>query len=111
IGRKFDAQVGIIEHKSIICYGYSSVLRIHEAVAKVQCKQILELIDYQTGERTQENPRYIKQGQVSVARFELLRTEKFICIELFARFRRLGRFTLHDDGQTVAIGNILNIIA
>jgi peptide chain release factor subunit 3 len=71
----------------------------------------LALIDYQTGERIQENPRYIKQGQVAVARFELLRIEKTICIEPFARFRRLGRFTLRDDGQTVAIGNVLNIIA
>lgn len=34
-GRKFDAQVVILEHKSIICAGYSAVMHIHCAAEEV----------------------------------------------------------------------------
>lgn len=37
----FDAQVVILEHKSIICAGYSAVMHIHcaaeEVTVRVQC--------------------------------------------------------------------------
>lgn len=34
-GRKFDAQVVILEHKSIICAGYSAVMHIHCAAEEI----------------------------------------------------------------------------
>ena len=36
IGQCFDAQIVILEHKSIICAGYSAVLHIHTVVEEVQ---------------------------------------------------------------------------
>lgn len=38
IGRIFDAQVVILEHKSIICAGYSAVMHIHCAAEEVTVK-------------------------------------------------------------------------
>lgn len=35
VGRKFDAQVVILEHKSIICAGYSAVMHIHCAAEEI----------------------------------------------------------------------------
>ncbi|XP_035771084.1 G1 to S phase transition 1, like [Neolamprologus brichardi] len=35
-GRTFDAQIVIIEHKSIICPGYNAVLHIHTCIEEVQ---------------------------------------------------------------------------
>lgn len=35
VGRKFDAQLVILEHKSIICPGYSAVMHIHCAAEEV----------------------------------------------------------------------------
>lgn len=35
VGRKFDAQVAILEHKSIICAGYSAVMHIHCAAEEI----------------------------------------------------------------------------
>ncbi|CAF3978280.1 unnamed protein product, partial [Rotaria sordida] len=61
VGRVFDAQIAIIEHKSIICPGYSAVLHVHTAAVEVQLKKLITLIDRKTGERTQEHPRFIKQ--------------------------------------------------
>lgn len=37
-GRVFDAQVVILEHKSIICAGYSAVMHIHCAAEEVTVK-------------------------------------------------------------------------
>lgn len=38
VGSTFDAQIVILEHKSIICAGYSAVLHIHSVVEEVQIK-------------------------------------------------------------------------
>ena len=36
VGQKFEAQIVILEHKSIICAGYSAILHIHSVVEEVQ---------------------------------------------------------------------------
>lgn len=110
VGRVFDAQVAIMEHKSIICPGYSAVLHIHAAAVEVQLKKLITLIDRKTGQRTQEHPRFVKQDQVAIARFELAQTGQAICMEPFKRFPQLGRFTLRDEGRTVAVGKVLKIV-
>lgn len=51
VGKIFDAQVAILEHKSIICPGYSAVLHIHCAIEEVSVKAIIDLIDKKTGKR------------------------------------------------------------
>ncbi|CAF4986127.1 unnamed protein product [Rotaria sp. Silwood1] len=110
VGLVFDAQVTILEHKSIIRPGYSAVLHIHAAVVEVQFKKLITLINRNTGERTQEHPRFIKQNQVAIARFELSQSGQAICMEPFKRFPQLGRFTLRNEGRTIAIGKVLEII-
>lgn len=35
--------------------------------------------------------------------------EKQICIELFEKVPQLGRFTLRDEGRTIAIGKITRV--
>ncbi|CAF1538092.1 unnamed protein product, partial [Rotaria sp. Silwood1] len=110
VGRVFDAQVAIIEHKLIICPGYTAVLRIHATAVEVQLKKLITLIDRKTGERTQKHPRFIKQNQVAIARFELTQSSQTICMEPFKRFPQLGRFTLRDEGRTVVVGKVLKIV-
>ncbi|CAF4053122.1 unnamed protein product [Rotaria sp. Silwood2] len=110
VGRIFDAQIAIIEYKSIICPGYSAVLHIHAAAVEVQLIKLIVLIDRKTGERTLKYPRFIKQDQVAIARFELSQSGQAICMEPFKRFPQLGRFTLRDEGRTVAVGKVLKII-
>lgn len=45
IGRLFDAQVVIMEHKSIICAGYSAVCHIHTVAEEVTVKVSYEMKD------------------------------------------------------------------
>ena len=102
--------MAILEHKSIICPGYSAVLHIHAAAVEVQLRKLITLIDRKTGDRTQEHPRFIKQDQVAIARFELIQSGQAICMEPFKLFPQLGRFTLRDEGRTVAVGKVLKIV-
>ncbi|KAK7507163.1 hypothetical protein BaRGS_00001098 [Batillaria attramentaria] len=107
-GRVFDAQIVILEHKSIICAGYSCVLHIHSCAEEVTIKVLICLIDKKTGEKSQVRPRFIKQDQVGVARLEV--NGGMICLETFKDFPQMGRFTLRDEGKTIAIGKVLKII-
>ncbi|CAI8017071.1 Eukaryotic peptide chain release factor GTP-binding subunit ERF3A [Geodia barretti] len=107
VGSTFDAQIAILEHKSIICAGYSAVLHIHSVVEEVQIKQLLALIDKKTGKKVAQRPRFVKQDQVVIAR---LQTAGIICLETFKEFPQMARFTLRDEGKTIAIGKVLKLI-
>lgn len=107
VGSSFDAQIVILEHKSIICAGYSAVLHIHSVVEEVQIKQLIALIDRKTGKKAAQRPRFVKQDQVVIAR---LQTAGVICLETFKEFPQMARFTLRDEGKTVAIGKVLKLV-
>ncbi|KAH7642804.1 eukaryotic peptide chain release factor gtp-binding subunit-like protein [Dermatophagoides farinae] len=107
-GRIFDAQVAILEHKSIICPGYSAVLHINSAIEEVCVKNIIDLIDKKTGQRCKVKPRFVKQDQLALMRLEC--TGGMVCMEPFSKFQQMGRFTLRDEGKTIAIGKVLRIV-
>ncbi|XP_060068622.1 eukaryotic peptide chain release factor GTP-binding subunit ERF3A-like [Ylistrum balloti] len=107
-GKVFDAQIVILEHKSIICAGYSAVLHIHTCAEEVTLRALLCIIDKKTGDKTQVKPRFVKQDQVAIARIEV--NGGMICLETFKDFPQMGRFTLRDEGKTIGIGKVLKII-
>uniref|UniRef100_A0A8D3DHM8 G1 to S phase transition 1 n=1 Tax=Scophthalmus maximus TaxID=52904 RepID=A0A8D3DHM8_SCOMX len=106
-GRTFDAQIVIIEHKSIICPGYNAVLHIHTCIEEVQITALICLVDKKSGEKSKTRPRFVKQDQVCIAR---LRAAGVICLETFKDFPQMGRFTLRDEGKTIAIGKVLKLV-
>ncbi|XP_074475387.1 eukaryotic peptide chain release factor GTP-binding subunit ERF3A [Sebastes fasciatus] len=106
-GRTFDAQIVIIEHKSIICPGYNAVLHIHTCIEEVQISALICLVDKKSGEKSKTRPRFVKQDQVCIAR---LRAAGVICLETFKDFPQMGRFTLRDEGKTIAIGKVLKLV-
>ncbi|CAL8283256.1 unnamed protein product [Boreogadus saida] len=107
-GKTFDAQIVIIEHKSIICPGYNAVLHIHTCIEEIQITALICLVDKKTGEKSKTRPRFVKQDQVCIAR---LRCAGTICLETFKDFPQFGRFTLRDEGKTIAIGKVLKLVA
>jgi len=106
-GKVFDAQVQILEYKSIISPGYSAVLHIHEAVEEVTVKALGCLIDKKTGEKSKTRPRFVKQDQICIMRLE---SQEIFCVEPFEVFPQMGRFVLRDEGKTIAIGKVLKVI-
>jgi len=106
-GRVFDAQVVMLDVKSIICAGYSCILHLQAMSEEVTIKALICLIDKKTGEKSKTRPRFIKQDQIAIARFT---TTHPICMETFKDYPQLGRFTLRDEGTTIAMGKILKIV-
>lgn len=106
-GKIFDAQVVILEHKSIICAGYSAVCHIHAVAEEVTVKALICLVDKKTGDKSKTRPRFVKQDQIAIMRLE---AAGVICMESFKEFPQMGRFTLRDEGKSIAIGKVLKVI-
>jgi len=106
-GRVFDAQVVMLDVKSIICAGYSCILHLQAMSEEVTIKALICLIDKKTGEKSKTRPRFIKQDQIAIVRFT---TTHSICMETFKDHPQLGRFTLRDEGTTIAMGKILKVV-
>lgn len=109
VGRIFDAQIAVLEYKSIICPGYTAVLHIHSATEEVIVKALIALVDKKTGkpDKAKGRPRFVKPGDIVIARIE---AQGVVCMEAFKDHPQMGRFTLRDEGKTVAIGKVLKIV-
>ncbi|CAF1259924.1 unnamed protein product [Rotaria sp. Silwood1] len=106
VGRIFESEITIIKYPSKIYPGYLTDLHIHTTVAEVRLKKLIALINPETGEKILEDPKFIKQNQVAIARFELSQSQQIICMELFKDFPRLGRFALCDEVRYIVEGSI-----
>ncbi|KAF9569077.1 hypothetical protein CPC08DRAFT_739482 [Agrocybe pediades] len=105
--RQFEAQLAILEHKNIICAGYSAVLHIHTLAEEVTLPALLHYFDKATGRKSKKPPQFAKKGQKIVA---LVEATAPVCVERFVDYPQLGRFTLRDEGRTIAIGKITKLI-
>lgn len=94
--RQFEAQLAILEHKNIICAGYSAVLHVHTLAEEVTLAALLHYFDKATGRKSKKPPQFAKKGQKVVA---LIETQQPICIERFKDHPQMGRFTLRDEGM------------
>ncbi|CAF3468872.1 unnamed protein product [Rotaria sp. Silwood2] len=110
VGRVFDAQIMLTNYYSIICSGFCALIYINGVIFDVQLKKLILIRDQYTNKIIQERPRFIKQGQVAIARFELTQSDQTICMEPFKRFPQLAHFMLRDCGRVVVFGKVLKII-
>ncbi|KAH9970460.1 P-loop containing nucleoside triphosphate hydrolase protein [Russula compacta] len=101
--RQFEAQLAILDHKNIICAGYSAVMHVHTLAEEVTLSALLHYFDKTTGRKSRKPPQFAKKGQRIVA---LIEATAPICLERFTDYPQLGRFTLRDEGKTVAIGKV-----
>ncbi|TGZ73682.1 hypothetical protein CRM22_001402 [Opisthorchis felineus] len=108
VSDRFDAKLIVLDCKSIMCPGYTAVLHMHSTMKEVRLRTIICRIDKKTNQKTEIRPRFIKQDDAAVVRFEVIGGT--ICLETFESFPQMGRFTLRDEGKTVAIGKVVMII-
>jgi peptide chain release factor subunit 3 len=102
----FDAQLMILEHKSILCAGYSAVMHVHQVEVECTLEKLLAEVDRRTGKISKKNPKFVKPGMKCIARVQ---TQQPICIEPYKSFPQLGRFMLRDEGRTIAVGIVLKV--
>jgi peptide chain release factor subunit 3 len=97
------ALVDMLEHRPLFTPGYEAVMHVHTVEIEVNCVELVSVVD---------KGRHIKRpfartGQQCIARLVMpLHT----CMEPFEVMPSLGRITLRDEGRTIAIGKILEVI-
>ncbi|CCH58220.1 hypothetical protein TBLA_0A04250 [Henningerozyma blattae CBS 6284] len=105
---RFVAQIAIVELKSIMSAGFSCVMHVHTAIEEVTITRLLHKLEKGTNRKSKKPPAFAKKGMKIIA---LLETEEPVCIETYEDYPQLGRFTLRDQGTTIAIGKIVKTIS
>lgn len=105
----FEAQVKVVEYKSIMCAGYTGVLHVHSATEEVSLASMLHMLDLKTRKKSRQPPKFLRQGDVAIVRFET-QSGQMICMETFDEVSQLGRFTIRDEGKTVMVGKVTKLL-
>jgi len=103
---KFEVQLAILDllpHKSVFTAGYNAVIHIHAAVEECTVTVLISQLDKKTQAVAKKKPQFVKNGALIVAMIECAQP---VPVELFADSPQLGRFTLRDEGKTIAVGKI-----
>ncbi|KAI9818811.1 MAG: translation termination factor GTPase eRF3 [Pycnora praestabilis] len=106
----FEAQIVLLDLKSILSAGFNCVLHVHSAIEEVTFAALLHKLEKGTGRKSKKPPPYAAKGQSIIARLEVIGGANAVCVERFEDYPQLGRFTLRDQGQTIAIGKITKLI-
>ncbi|KAJ6151931.1 hypothetical protein N7497_006250 [Penicillium chrysogenum] len=106
----FEAKIRILDLKSILTAGFNCVLHVHSAVEEVTFASLIHKLEPGTGRKSKRPPQFASKGQTIIARLEVTSTAGAVCVETYDEYNQLGRFTLRDQGQTIAIGMITKLI-
>lgn len=104
----FKAQLVIVEYPSIICSGYNAVMHVHTACEEVTIVELLHKIDKKTGRKSKKPPMFVKQGDSCIVKMQVAQN---LCLEPYELYQQLGRFTVRDEGKTVAIGKVVELLS
>ena len=106
VAEEFIAQIFVIYHPTAIGVGYTPVMHVHTAQVAVTFIELLKKLDRRTGQVVEENPSFLKTGDVAIVKLKPLRP---VSLEEFQQFPELGRFAIRDMGQTIAAGVVKEI--
>lgn len=105
--KTFVAQLGIGSIRNIMAPGFKAVLHVHNCAEEISIVDFEYTIDRKTGAKSPKKPKFVRQGDVVVATIEC---QGNICIEAFSDCEPLGRFSLRDEGKSIAVGKVLKVI-
>lgn len=105
----FEAELEILEllsYKPILSKGYQFVLHIHTVADDAFIKDIM--VSYEKNDKGEVTEKLKPQFAMSNARIICrIATRIPICMEKHDVINQMGRFTLRDEGKTIALGKIL----
>jgi elongation factor 1-alpha len=108
IVEEFIAQIVVINHPTVIAKGYTPVFHIHTAQVPCRFVEIQKKMDPKTGQVAQENPDYIKNGDVAIVK---IRPQGNLVLETQKNNPHMARFAIRDAGATVAAGVCIELTA
>lgn len=97
------ALVDLLAHRPIFSEGYEAVMHIHTVEIEVVCSKLYYIID----KGNQVRRPFGRQGQQAVVK---LTFPMSTCMETFSVLSAMGRLTLRDEGTTIAIGKIIELL-
>ena len=93
----FEAQIALLELKSILSAGFNCVLHVHSAIEEVTFAALLHKLEKGTGRKSKKPPAFGKQGMSIIARLEVIGGAGKLCVEKYEDYAQMGRFTLRDQ--------------
>lgn len=105
-----EAEIEVLEllpYKPVFSRGYNAMIHMHTFADTCTIKDILEAKekDVQSGEiMTKEKPKFVRS--FAKAKVRIAFNQK-VPVEKFEQLAALGRFTLRDEGKTIALGRVL----
>ncbi|CAD6449367.1 9e67b3ae-8bb0-452b-be19-1a4a8df06eda [Sclerotinia trifoliorum] len=106
----FEAQIRVLDLKNILSAGFNCVMHVHSAIEEVTFAALLHKLQKGTNRKSKVPPTHAKKGDSIIARMEVIGGAGSVCVEKFEDYPQLGRFTLRDQGQTIAIGKITKLV-
>jgi elongation factor 1 alpha-like protein len=107
LARRFEAKIMTMPTVEVpLVKGTCMTIHIHNVDEPVHVSRLVSILS-KTGEVERRRPRCITRERSAVVH---VTSDRPICLEAFADFRQLGRFTLRDRGKTLAAGIITEIL-
>ena len=95
----FEAQIRVLELKSILSAGFNCVMHVHSAIEEVTFAALLHKLQKGTNRKSKVPPSHAKRGESIIARMEVIGGAGSVCVERFEDYPQLGRFTLRDQAS------------
>lgn len=93
----FEAQIRVLDLKSILSAGFNCVMHVHSAIEEVTFAALLHKLQKGTNRKSKVPPTHAKKGDSIIARMEVIGGAGSVCVEKFEDYPQLGRFTLRDQ--------------
>jgi len=106
---KFKAQLQVIElpeERPVMTSGYRAVIHVHVAIEECEILKLYESMSMTDRKKKEKNPRFVRENSVVTCSISLARPTS---VDAFTGTAQLGRFTLRDEGRTIAIGKITEL--
>ena len=95
----------LLDYKPILSKGSTCMMHIHTYSEDVEIKEIITAVETnEKGESvTKTKPQYTRSHAKIVCRIV---PKTPVCLEKFEIISQMGRFTLRDEGKTIAVGRV-----
>lgn len=94
---EFEAQIRILDLKSILTSGFNCVMHVHSAIEEVTFSALLHRLQKGTNRKSKVPPTHARKGDSIIARMQVIGGAGSVCVEKFEDYPQMGRFTLRDQ--------------
>jgi len=108
MAEEFTAQIAVINHPTVIAKGYCPVFHVHTAQVPCQFIELQKKLDPKTGQVSQENPDFLKNGDVAIVKVKPMGN---LVLEKQSVNPHMARFAIRDAGATVSAGVCIDLVA